>query len=153
MAQNGFPSLMLGRPYDPVHVKIKIPHKAVALDRYSGRRTYFYYGPFEEWTPTLVLSAETDYRIYSFFVKHPVYAFVHILHPSFVLILFEAESFFYLMRYASRGNKLNFFRHTVVESPEEAEKFCNMVKSSDLSDKDKRRALTWVYRRQKNLGI
>lgn len=150
--QLGFPLIDFGRIYEPVEVKIKMPEEKFGRDRF-GKKAYFAYGPFKEWTKTWIISAETDYLVREFFVRHPVYGFVWSFYPNAINILFEAEPFFYIMEHASRVNKLCFFRRAVVESDDEVKAFLKKVDASNLSDKDKRRAKTWIYRRTRNLDI
>lgn len=148
----GFPFLDFGRPYDPLQVKIKMPKETFGRDRF-GKKTYFAFGPFTEWTETWMISAETDYRFWEFFIRHPKYKSVWRFKLDQVSILFEAEPFFDIMQNASRGNKLNFFRRAVIESDDEVKTFLEKVAGSNLSAKDKRRAKTWLYRRTRNLDI
>ena len=46
-----------------------------------------------------------------------------------------------------------FFRQAVVEDKKEVEHFLELVEASKMSEKDKNRARTWVYRRGRNLDI
>jgi len=147
----GFPFVDIGRKYDPVEVQIKMP-LTFGLDGH-GKSSCFLFGPYNQWVKTWVMSAETDYHVWQFLIKHPSYSCVCLFFPENVQVLFEAKPFFYLMKNASRANKLNFFRRAVVESSDEALAFLEMIEKSDLSEKDKRRARTWLYRRQKNLNI
>jgi len=147
----GFPYLDLGREYAPVALKIKMPKIQIGRDRLG--REVLTFGPFKNWTETWLIAAEVDYRVREFFIMHPQNRVVLRFRPDTISVLFDALSFFYIMQYASRGNKLMFFRRAVVEDQKEVEQFLNLVEDSDLSDKDKRRAKTWIYRRIKNLDI
>lgn len=148
----GFPFLMSGREYDPVEVKIKMSKETLGRDR-KGWQTYPSYGPYDEWTKLWCISAGSDYRLYHFFIRHPNFQIVCSFNRTDVQILFEAEPFFYIMENASRNNKLMFFRQAVVEDEKEVEHFLELVEASDMSEKDKNRARTWVYRRGRNLDI
>ncbi len=60
-------------------------------------------------------------------------------------ILFEAEPFVTIMKTFRRQDKFVFFKHAVLNDPTEVRKFLALIEQSDLSEKDRNRARTWLH--------
>ena len=59
-------------------------------------------------------------------------------------ILFEAEPFLTIMKTFRRQDKFVFFKHAVISDQAEVKKFLILIEQSDLSEKDRNRAKTWL---------
>jgi len=59
-------------------------------------------------------------------------------------IRFEAEPFLTIMETFRRQDKFVFFKNAVLVDPAEVNKFLALVEASELSEKDRHRARTWV---------
>jgi len=155
LSDMGFQTALMRRCYLPVLLKTTFHSTLIGDNPFNFWKKAVKYGleSIDE-TACYVLAAR-DEEHHVFFIKtpHDEDAYVYDACDGQISFVFDAEVFIYVMKNASRANKLLFFRNAVLPSIVEANKFLTLVEHSDLSFKDRNRAWTWIQQMVKQQRI